>query len=600
MKKLLSFVVMMAIMFALQSQNIIFQTGFDDAPLGAPVAQSYSDWWTTWNDTPGGADDGVISDEQAQSPPHSAKVVWGDDIVFKAGDRTSGAYIFDFDMFLPNGLPAYFNILHHFAGASSQWALGVYFNITSSQVGVGTYVRHNGQRTNFTPPPANTWFPVSIFIDLDNDIANIKINGTEILEWQFSIKEDGGQGLRQLGVVSYWPPQTGARFYIDNFVFTQVAEDGAANMNVTPTSISEWTPEGNANIVKPITITNTGNSMGDYSSWIRFDELIDDGDIQDFTLTYSSDDVWYMVGYNVTEPREVELAVKFPTSYFCEMIGTYVTRMSYFLPPFEVGGNRLTFRIYGSNVGGRPGALLAETSLNNVYLGEWNEVTLSEPFLLDGAEIWLAVTFTHLVVADDYYPIATDDQTAVPGVNFIRLGTGSWSELVSSNPATAYGNIMIKGETQGIVTPACWLSLVGNTSGNVPMGSTRTFNATFNATGLEVGTYRANLFVTTSDENNPLFEIPCTLQITEVGIETYTVNNIQTTVYPNPASDMVTIESNKNINSIQLFNNMGQIVYSSVVNGEKTTVNTANFGKGIYFLKVNTDAGTKNIKIAVQ
>jgi hypothetical protein len=41
-------------------------------------------------------------------------------------------------------------------------------------------------------------------------------------------------------------------------------------------------------------------------------------------------------------------------------------------------------------------------------------------------------------------------------------------------------------------------------------------------------------------------------------------------------------------------------VYNAPVNGEKTTINTANFGAGIYFVRVNTDQGSQNIKLIVK
>ncbi|MCL2289832.1 MAG: T9SS type A sorting domain-containing protein [Bacteroidetes bacterium] len=582
------------------NSTVLFETSFDDVPLGAPVALSYPGWWTTWTNNPGGADDGVISNEQASSQPQSAKVSWNDDIVFKAGDLTTGTYTFDFEMYIPNNSPAYFNLLHHFAipnPQNSKWALGVYFNITQGPPNfpaTGTYVRHNDQRTNFTAPN-NTWFPVSISIDLDNDLANISINGTEILEWKFSIEESGAPGQRQLAAISYWPPQAGSSFYIDNFVFSStVIGETFPIMNVTPNKMDEFAAPGSTQTkTNPITVTNTGTSMGDYNSWIEFDFDPPTG-TNNYTITYSSDYEGGGVGYGNNATPLIEVAAKYPTSVYCDKMGTYITKVAYFMYQ-PVTNNTLTARVYGSGSYNSPGEVLAQATITNAMSGNWNEITLSTPVLLDGQDIWVAFEFTQPVGG---FPISYDEGDAIENSNWTRSDGGGWRQMFTvSNPPQPIGRYMIKAFTQGGVVPGCWLSLTGDTYGNVPKGTNKTFNAVFNPTGLAKGTYKATIYVTTNDAANPLFTIPCTFIIDDVGIGEH---KIKTLIYPNPANDKVNIESNVSINSIQIFNNMGQMVHTSHVNAAKTTVNTLNFATGLYFIKVNTDIGTQSIKFMVK
>ncbi len=64
-------------------------------------------------------------------------------------------------------------------------------------------------------------------------------------------------------------------------------------------------------------------------------------------------------------------------------------------------------------------------------------------------------------------------------------------------------------------------------------------------------------------------------------------------IYPNPAKESVSIEG---IGEINIFNPLGQLVYSKTNNNKITTVDVSNFEKGIYFVKV----GDISKKLVVQ
>lgn len=72
------------------------------------------------------------------------------------------------------------------------------------------------------------------------------------------------------------------------------------------------------------------------------------------------------------------------------------------------------------------------------------------------------------------------------------------------------------------------------------------------------------------------------------------------TIYPNPVTDVLNVNitngsNNKTIAS--LFDNNGKLVYSGNMISGTNTINMANFGKGIYLLKLRSDVETQNIKI---
>ncbi len=69
-------------------------------------------------------------------------------------------------------------------------------------------------------------------------------------------------------------------------------------------------------------------------------------------------------------------------------------------------------------------------------------------------------------------------------------------------------------------------------------------------------------------------------------LSTNTQNKIVTTVYPNPATDMLTIQTEVIIDSIEIYNAIGQQVLSKKVNAIEATINVVNITNGVYFIKI--------------
>jgi len=487
----------------------LFETGFDDKPNGSYVAQSYPEWFTTWSNNPGTAFDAVITNAQSQSPANSAKLTGlagdaGTDLVFKAGNKTEGKYSIEFDMYIPTGGGnAYFNLLHDFAGTASEWAIGVYFN--SSVSVMGTQLRHNNQLYPFTFPFA-TWFPIKMDINLDDDNIVVKINNVQVLDGQFSLKESGGAGQRKLAAADFFPLAANAVYYIDNFKF---CEQGGGQTEpkivVMPDKIEK---EGPNVVTVPVVVENIGTSMGDYFSWVVFDATPEPG-TNNYTITYASNTAKSGIGYS-NGPHTVEVAAKYQLSDYCDKAGTYINKVAYYMRESSLD-NKLTARVYGGGNYSTPGEVLAEKTITNPVIGMYNEITLDTPVLLDGQDIWVAFEFIQPVGG---YLMTYDDGLAVENSNWERNNGGSWSQLKEvQNPApTQIGCWMIKAFTTG--TPyGCWLSLAGDTYGNLKAGAEKTFNVTLDPAKLAQGVHKAKLYVNTNNKVDPLFTIPITFTV---------------------------------------------------------------------------------------
>ncbi len=245
MRKILLLFFAMALGFGLNAQ--IYYNDFDGYNSGDFLAEVDTEW-TTWTNAPGTAEDPVISDAFSSTAPNAVLVSGTNDGVFPCGDLTSGAYVISFDMYVPTDRVGYFNVQQVFA---SQWGMSLTFmpdaTITVSCGGEAP--------TGFTFPQ-DTWFPVEVMIDLNNDLASCSVNDEFITEWQWSLTEEGTPGTLQLGCVNTYAYDGGngstPEYYFDNFSFDEMAtvlyfedfddfSDGDFLAVVDPDNWTTWT-----------------------------------------------------------------------------------------------------------------------------------------------------------------------------------------------------------------------------------------------------------------------------------------------------------------------------------------------------------------------
>ena len=82
--------------------------------------------------------------------------------------------------------------------------------------------------------------------------------------------------------------------------------------------------------------------------------------------------------------------------------------------------------------------------------------------------------------------------------------------------------------------------------------------------------------------------------------EDQVIENVTTNIYPNPASDQITIESNNIIDEVRIYNNIGQLVYSDKFNNDQVIVNTSNIINGMYLLQVRSGEAIEVSKLILE
>jgi hypothetical protein len=78
------------------------------------------------------------------------------------------------------------------------------------------------------------------------------------------------------------------------------------------------------------------------------------------------------------------------------------------------------------------------------------------------------------------------------------------------------------------------------------------------------------------------------------------VNSVNLSVYPNPASDVITVSSTLTEGTITVTDVAGKLVKSTELNGLSTTINTTGLNNGVYYVTVSNGSVTSTEKVVVK
>ncbi|MBN1337676.1 MAG: T9SS type A sorting domain-containing protein [Bacteroidales bacterium] len=249
-----------SVLFGFAANAQIYEQNFDSFTAGDKLAVVDPNW-TTWSNTPGSAEDPVITNAQSASPSNSVVIEGTNDAVYPIPNYTAGFYKMSFKMYVPTGFNGYFNLLQLFNGASSEWGMQVFFDVG----GMGSIDGGAQTAATFTYP-YNTWMLIENTIDLTNDWAEFYINGTLIHGWIWSSGTFGTGTLNQLGGMNMyaWSDNGPCKFYVDDVVFeapsTALYDDDFESYDVgdflaveNPTWWTTWTNNPGSAEDAPIT-----------------------------------------------------------------------------------------------------------------------------------------------------------------------------------------------------------------------------------------------------------------------------------------------------------------------------------------------------------
>lgn len=96
----------------------------------------------------------------------------------------------------------------------------------------------------------------------------------------------------------------------------------------------------------------------------------------------------------------------------------------------------------------------------------------------------------------------------------------------------------------------------------------------------------------TPSDNTFRYEFPFEVTYSGEGVESVEIiNNVD--IYPNPASDLINVTV-ENLTKINIYNSIGQLIYSQEVNANEVKVSTDSWTNGLYYINVETKDGFKS------
>ena len=592
-----------------QEPQVLISDGFEEYAVGSKIAVASQaaghDWWTTWNQHPGTAEDGVVAEFQGSKCGY---LTYDVDQVLLLGDEQNGVYDLEFDILVPQGKNGYFNILHDFNGSGSTWALESYLHMSGSSTSApGTAVIHAGGANAATFSVVyDAWMHFRLHVDTDADVAEYYYTApgeSEVLihTWTWSLNSQGNATVgRKLAAMDFFPPMNAAtsEYYLDNFSFTKVSGDTAPVLTFSVDHVDAVLAEDDATSADIVISNAEGTSVGDWTAWVDFGQGA--GGSATTTLYYGQDPSQgaSMVGYNWDEPKVVEVAAMFPGStYAGSAMGANIVSVDYFAVESQSGfgfetNTPLTFRVYKQGMYGQPGEVLAEKVIPYAQINhtDWTTATFDVPVALTGYNVWIACEYTQAVGG---YAMVFDGGSYLPNSGFVRVGGGGAFESAGpDNMSEDYGCMAIRAHVQGSTVSATWATL-SKSEGSLPMGGVDEVTVNINSIGLNEGDVKtANIVFVTNDPEFPEVQIPLTLTVGPESVAE-TMESAYS-VYPNPTTGMVTVEG-ENINVIAIYSAAGQLV--NIVRDNKVDMST--FGAGVYFFNIIDNANNTTIQRVV-
>ena len=624
MKKvsLLMFALMFLCLGNIKAQDdvaVLISDDFESYTAGQKIAGDGESWWTTWSNKPGTAEDGVVVELEGNKCAH---LTYGIDQVLLLGDEQSGVYDLEFDILVPEGKTGYFNILHDFKGANSNWAMQAYLHITSDggntdheNPGHGT-VHAGGNSVADVECVYGDWMHFRLHVDTDADTAQYFYTAPgkeEVLVhgWKWSLDSFGQQSNRKLAAMNFFPPMEDSEFYLDNFSFTRIGGETAPDMTFAQESLNVEMPKDDISSVE-INIENTGSSIAEYEVWIDYG--MGENSTKREVITYTqegSEANADLIRWNDTlSSINFEMAALYPaTAYGASVMGTKITGVGFFfmkyvlqatgeeLPTFEPGSD-VIFRIYGQGSNGTPGKVLAEKTIKpeQVSWDGYTFVEFDEPVELTGFDVYAAVEVTG-APQTTLMNLDANENAAFGYSDLIRYGGGgdifsSINEGMGTTSGSWYIYMVCQGEP---VAGGAWAEL-DKTKGIMPVGSTETLTVDVTTFGLKEGeTYEANVHFVTNVPEKETIDIPLSLlvlsgdNVEEILSNTYNI-------YPNPTSASVTVEGD-NIDYIAIYNSVGQLV--KVVKTQDNIVDMSACENGVYYFNIVDNAGQNSIQRVV-
>lgn len=220
----------------------IYSQNFDGFQVGDKIAAVDSVHWRTWSDPPGPNEDAPITDSLSRSGPNSLSLSQSfsvnsapRNVVLLLGYHLSGHYVLSWSMYL-HEIGALVTLFHTEDIPSAAPAAVVAF-YPGGPGAPGEMDLFADDQTFSASFPLDTWFTVTLGVDLDASVASFSVNNTQVATWAYATMPSGISAPNILGAVNFNAqplyfdgPEL---FYIDDVLF----QEGTVGIHEQPSEL---------------------------------------------------------------------------------------------------------------------------------------------------------------------------------------------------------------------------------------------------------------------------------------------------------------------------------------------------------------------------
>jgi hypothetical protein len=599
--------------FGLQAQTTLYETNFDMYTVGQGVALEAGDPWTTWSEAPGGSEDPLISDTYSNTPSNSVHVVAGNDAVLLLDDKVDGRYKVTFNIYVPDGKIAYYNLLAVFAGASSEWGLQVFFDTG----GFGHIDAGTGDAATFQYN-YDEWITIENYVDLDNDWADVFVNdGEYLIGYQWTLGTFGDEIPLQLGAMNIyaWDETGTPDFFMDDVMYQSMP------LMEAPGNLTADVDGASVNLSWDAPANDTPESYYVFRNDVLLDVVTDGTTYEneiEFPGTYSyTVKAYYTPNGLSMASNEVDVEVEGGTDRGQVLLEIATGTWCQFCPGAAMGADEMIEEGYDVSV---IEFHISDDYQNDASISRDNlyEVEGYPTSVFDGVDVYVGGSQTQSLFAiyEDYY----EDRIDVPSVFDLELDAAvdvrgySFDVNISSEQLWTYesSNMKLHVALTESHIPEIWFGLdeinfVLRDMFPSPAGTDITMEDIGDSQDLNITVEVPDTYMI---ENCELIAFIQDMDTKEV-LNTQKVHLGQivgvaemgeqyTRVYPNPATDRISIEAESKLKNISIFSLNGQKVYEIAMDQHQVDLNVDFLETGMYLIRLETEAGSKVEKLSIR
>ncbi len=216
---------------------------------------------------------------------------------------------------------------------------------------------------------------------------------------------------------------------------------------------------------------------------------------------------------------------------------------------------------------------------DDITLGAWKDIDLTTPLEINGNQnLWIGYQFTYSGSNES----AAHCNTTNEGRGNVMYFNGGWTTLLQEG---LDGDWLIHGIC---VAPDLTYTVLED---GTPI-----------ATDIEDAEYIVDNYdpsacyqVQTTCENGQVSEPS---ECAQPGTSIADIDNaIAFSVYPNPATEVVTVATSQKAQKVEILNYLGQVIFAQAVQNNTFTLNVANYADGVYFIRLTGEEGVSTQKL---